>query len=114
VGIPWKGGALVDGMVWPVADDDTIWLPAGRHVLEAAGEWAGPRLLRLNAELKGARAAGASSVEFSYESNARAIAILSRKPARVEVDGVIEAAQMCGPHSVLLPRGQHVVTITTE
>lgn len=113
-GIPWKGGALVDGMPWPAADGETVWLPAGRHVLEAAGDWAGPRLLRLNGELKGARAAGRTSMEFAYESTARAIAIVDRKPSRVEIDGVTEVPQMCGPHSVLLPRGQHVVTITTE
>ena len=113
-GIPWKGSAMVDGMPWPAADGDTVWLPAGRHVLEAVAGWAGPRLLRLNAELKGARVAGKESVEFAYESAARAIAILDRKPAQIEIDGIVESPQMCGPHSVLLPRGQHVVTITTE
>src|SRR4051794_16963571 len=27
VGIPWKGGARVDGQPWPAQDDDTLWLP---------------------------------------------------------------------------------------
>ena len=31
VGIPWKGGAMVDGQPWPAQDDDTLWLPAGPH-----------------------------------------------------------------------------------
>ncbi len=28
VGIPWTGGAKVDGQFWPVQDDETLWLPA--------------------------------------------------------------------------------------
>ena len=33
VGIPWTGGAKVDGQLWPVQDDETLWLPArsARH-----------------------------------------------------------------------------------
>jgi len=33
---------------------------------------------------------------------------------RVEVDGIEMPANRAGPYSILLPRGQHLVTITTE
>jgi hypothetical protein len=36
VGIPWKGGAMVDGQLWPAQDDETVWLPAGPHSVEPA------------------------------------------------------------------------------
>ena len=36
VGIPWKGGAKVDGQLWPAQDDETLWLPAGPHAVEPA------------------------------------------------------------------------------
>ncbi len=114
VGVPWKGGARVDSLPWPVADAETVWLPPGPHTIERAPAPSGPRLLRLNAELQAARAAGTSSVEFSYRSASRAIAILDRVPIRTEVDGAVVPLHLAGPKTVLLPRGQHVVTITSE
>ncbi len=36
VGLPWKGAAMVDGLPWPAADDETVWLPAGTHSVEPA------------------------------------------------------------------------------
>ena len=114
VGLPWKGGALVDDLPWPVADGDTLWLPAGAHAVEAGGEWAGVHMVRLNANLQAARRIGQNGLEFSYESGARAIAVLDRRPLRVSVDGAEEPLQLAGPNTILLPRGQHVVTITSE
>jgi hypothetical protein len=114
VGLPWQGGAMVDGQPWPAVDGETVWLPAGPHSVEAATATAGPRLVRLNGELKDARAAGPHSVEFSYVSAARGIAILDRPPKSIEVDGTVEVLRLAGPRSILLPRGQHVVTITCE
>ena len=114
VGLPWKGPALVDGQPWPAADDETVWLPAGPHTIEAARGANGPRLVRLNADLKAARAVDAAVIEFSYQSAARAIAILDRVPRGIRIDGVEEPLRQAGPKTLLLPRGQHVVTITTE
>src|SRR5450432_753501 len=54
VGIPWTGPAIVDGLPWPAADDQTLWLPAGPHAIEAAPASHSPRLLYLNADLKSA------------------------------------------------------------
>jgi hypothetical protein len=114
VGIPWKGGAKVDGDLWPVQDDGTLWLPAGPHAVEPAVRAAGPRLLQLNGDLKSARVVGAQTLEFTYQSPSRAIAILSRAPAKLQIDGSDETPKLAGPATLLLPRGQHVVTLTTD
>jgi hypothetical protein len=113
-GIPWKGGAKVDGELWPAQDDETLWLPGGPHAVEPAAPGAGPRLLHLNGELRAARAVSANSLEFTYQSGARAIAIVSRTPVKLQIDGVDEAPRLAGPATLLLPRGQHVVTLTTD
>jgi hypothetical protein len=114
VGIPWTGGAKLDGELWPVQDDETLWLPAGPHAVEAAPRAPGPHLSRLNGELKAARAVDAHSLEFTYQSNSRAIAVISRPPVKLQIDGVDEALRLAGPTTLLLPRGQHVVTLTTD
>ena len=114
VGVAWKGDAAVDGQFWPVADRDTLWLPSGAHTIEAAAAQPGPRLLRLNGELRAARAVGSQGIEFSYQSAARAIAILDRPPKALQVDGVPEVPHLAGPATLILPRGQHVVTLTAE
>jgi hypothetical protein len=114
VGVPWTGGASVDGAPWPATDGETVWLAAGAHTIEVAPALAGPRLLRFNGELTDARAAGTSQIEFSYRSAARAVAVLDRVPLRLEVDGAREPLLSAGAKTLLLPRGQHVVTITCE
>lgn len=113
VGIPWKGPAIVDGLLWPAADDQTVWLPAGPHAIEApiqkmppSPASRSPRLLYLNADLKSAQTLSATRIEFSYQSASRAIAILDRPLKSIQIDGVD------APLTLLLPRGQHVVTIT--
>ena len=88
VGIPWKGGAKVDGQLWPAQDDDTLWIPAGPHAVEPAAAVAGPRLVYLNGDLKAVSAPEPNSLEFTYQSGARAIAIVSRKPVSLLIDGV--------------------------
>jgi hypothetical protein len=114
VGIPWTGGAKVDGELWPAQDDETLWLPSGPHAVEGVPPPAGPRLLYLNGDLKAARAVDAQTLEFTYQSASRAIAILSRPPVKVQIDGVGEAPKPAGPSTLLLPRGQHFVTLTTD
>jgi hypothetical protein len=114
VGLPWKGAAMVDDLPWPVADGETVWLPPGAHAVAPAKETGGLHILRLNAELQAARPAGASGLEFSYQSTARAIAVLDRPPATLTVDGAEQPIQLAGPVTILLPRGQHVVTMTSK
>jgi hypothetical protein len=111
VGVLWKGAVLVDGRAWPAVDGETVWLPSGAHTLEAAPEGAAPRLVRLNADLKTARISSPAIMEFSYQSTARAIAILDRAPVRIKIDGVDARLSLAGPKTVLLPRGQHSVAV---
>ena len=105
---------MVDGLPWPVLDDEVVWLPAGPHSVEPAPRSNGMRLLRLNADLKAARAIGATLIQFSYRSSARAAAVLDRAPGRIEIDGIEETPPRAGPKTILLPKGQHVVTIATQ
>jgi hypothetical protein len=114
VGLPWKGAAKVDGQIWPAADDHTVWIPAGAHSVEAAITQPGPRLLRLNGELRAASAVNASTIEFSYQSAARALAVLDRTPVKLQIDGADAGMSKAGPNTLLLPRGQHVISVTTE
>jgi hypothetical protein len=114
VGIPWKGGAKVDDEPWPAQDDNTLWLPAGPHAVEPAAAATGPRLVSLTGELKAVRPAGPHVIEFTYQARARAIAILSRKPVHMQIDGEEQAVSAAEGNVLLLPRGQHVVTLTTD
>ena len=114
VGLPWHGSAMVDNQLWPVGDGETLWLPPGPHAVEPAREDTGWRLVRLNADLLAARRVSATTLEFSYESAARAIAVFDRAPRRMELDGAAEPLQLAGPRTILLPRGQHVVSVTAE
>jgi len=109
VGVHWIGPALVDGKLWPVASNDTIWLPAGVHSIQPAPTHAGIRLLDFNGELISASAHD-DSIEFAYRSSAQALAVLQRAPQRVEIDGA-EAHPPINGAVLLLPRGQHLVTI---
>jgi hypothetical protein len=111
VGVPWKGAVMVDGKPWPVADGETVWLPAGAHTLEGAAGRAAPRLIRLNADLKTARISSPAAIEFSYQSTARAMAILDRQPLRLKIDGAEERVILAGPKTMMLPRGQHTVVV---
>ncbi len=108
VGLRWHGAAMVDGQPWPAQDGRTVWLPSGKHSVEPAVEVHGPRLVRLNGELQSARCS-AEGLEFSYRSEARAIAILDHAPKRVDVDGAEVHEET---KTLMLPRGQHLVTVT--
>ena len=116
VGVPWQGPALVNGRLWPVRSDDTLWLPSGPVVIEPAPKDAASlRILDFNGDLHSASAT-AGNLEFSYQSSARAVAIVNTRPGKLEVDGV--AVQSEFPQSrtgfvVTLPRGQHLVRLET-
>jgi len=113
VGIPWHGPAMVNGRVWPIADETTLWLPPGPVAVEASSTEPPLRVLDFNGDLKSAAVQG-GSVDLAYQSAGRAIAILDRRPVSVEIDGapakpaLLEAAP--GRFAMLLPRGQHLVT----
>ncbi len=111
-GISWSGPAKVNGRLWPVASPEILWLPPGPVAVEPASTPPPLRILDFNGELKTA-SASADAVELSYSASHRAIAILDRLPAAVEVDGTPANPPVLadkGRHSLLLPKGQHVVT----
>jgi hypothetical protein len=114
VGVAWEGPAQVNGRLWPARDASTLWLPPGPHTVAAATEEVPLRLLDLNAELHSAltRRGG---LEFTYRSAARTLAVLDRRPRRVQVDGVAvsDPVVLAGPdaYTVVLPRGQHWVVV---
>jgi hypothetical protein len=73
------------------------------------------RILDFNGNLKSA-SAEAAGLEFAYESSSRALAILDRAPVSVEVDGAPirpEVLSSGTTYTLILPRGQHIVSVKT-
>jgi hypothetical protein len=114
VGLPWRESALVDGRPWPVEDGETVWLPAGLHKLVNTPLRTGLHVTRINAELQSARTISSTSIEFTYASSGRALAILDREPRRVRIDGSEERIQAAGAKTVFLPNGQHTVVVEAQ
>jgi hypothetical protein len=113
VGLRWKGTAAVDGKLWPVSDGENVWLPKGAHTAEASSGAPPIRLLRLNGDLLSA-AVRPHGLNFVYSSTSRAIAIFDRRPTGIQIDGVRTEPELAGELTVLLPRGEHSVTISVE
>jgi hypothetical protein len=112
VGVRWDGAAVVNGRLWPATDGKTLWLPAGPHVIERAGKHPPLRLTDFNGRLRTASVAG-EGIEFSYESESRAIAVFDKKPAAIAVDGekaALAVEEGAAGFTVSLPAGQHIVT----
>jgi len=117
VGIAWSGGIRMDGKAWPVEDGVTAWLPAGTHIIQPAPESTAARVLDFNGDLRSAELVAGSGVELSYESSSRALAIVNRKPTSLEIDGAdskLDFLTSEKSYTVILPRGQHLVTIHME
>ena len=112
LGVRWKGGAKVNGRIWPVSDGETIWLPAGSFVLEPA-EIPASAITHFNGSLRTAVSSG-KTIELSYQSGSRALAVLNGNVKRLEVDGQEVAATMAAEKVLALPRGQHLVSIELE
>jgi hypothetical protein len=73
-------------------------------------------LLDFNGELRSAKVAP-QGLEFSYDSSARAFAVLDRRPASVEIDGqgaTVQVIQDGDRFTLVLPRGQHWVGVRLE
>jgi hypothetical protein len=110
LGVTWSGPARVDGLLWPFANAETVWLPPGAHAIEPAEAEPPTRVLHFTGELRSAASSG-SAVEFSYESQARALAVLSSVPETVEIDGQKVQPEILPGNVLVLPRGQHFVTL---
>jgi hypothetical protein len=116
VGLAWKGAAQVNGRLWPAGDGTTLLLPAGPFEVEPAKAEPAVRLLDFNGELKTA-AARPNGIEFSYDSRARALGMVSRSPKRVEIDGAtakVPVWRSSNGFVLPLPRGQHLVYVEAE
>src|SRR5207247_4184570 len=72
VGVAWSGAAAVDGKPWPVANDNTVWLPPGPHTLEASPKPAGPRILDFTGDLRSAEILPNGDLQLAYTSSSRA------------------------------------------
>jgi len=109
VGLRWRGAALVDGKLWPAADGETVWLAPGRHRIEPAPENPPLLLLDLAADLISAGTLS-GGLEFTYESLGRTIALLSKRPGRLLLDGkpaCLGVRQHSKYSAVALPAGRH-------
>jgi hypothetical protein len=114
VGVAWKGPAQVNGRPWPVRSDTTLWLAAGPNVVEEATKEVALRMTDFNGDLKSA-SAEPEGLRFTYQSSARAIAVINARPSKIQIDGVLNNSKLveCGNGFVLtLPRGEHVVRLT--
>ena len=112
VGVEWTGPAVVDGRPWPVADDRTVWLPPGAHSVQPGSTPVPLRLVDFNGRLRSAASTG-MGLEFVYESDGRALARFDDAIQRVEIDGVEAHPDLAGD-VLLLPRGQHFVSVVRE
>ncbi len=104
----------MNGRLWPVRSDTTLWLPAGTSVVEPAPKDTSLRIVDFNGDLRSANAS-TRDLRFSYQSTARAVALLNARPSKVEIDGAPAGEELpeSGAGFVLtLPRGQHVVQLT--
>jgi hypothetical protein len=118
VGVPWQGPALVNGHPWPVHSDTMLWLPAGPNVIEPAPAGSVPkeptlRMVDFNGDLSSASVV-TDGLRFTYESTARALAVLNARPKKFEIDGAPHEPALLpsGPGFVLtLPKGHHVVQL---
>ena len=71
------------------------------------------RLVELNGELQNASAT-AGGIDFSYRSQARALALFAERPEAIEIDGqAMPCEEIESPRGfiVSLPRGQHLVSV---
>ena len=114
IALAWSGPAIVDSQPWPVTSDTLLFVPPGAHTVEAGTQAVPLRVVHFNGELTSAQALDGGGVELAYRSSTRAIALLNRKPLRLDVDGAECEPDIAGPTAIFLPRGQHIVTIHAE
>jgi hypothetical protein len=115
-GLRWDGPALVNGRPWPVTSEGVVWLPAGAVTVEPAATSPTFRVVDYNADLRGATSIS-GGVELAYQSRARAYFVFNAPPGRIDLDGAIydaEAVRTDTGYTLILPRGQHLVTVHAE
>ena len=109
--LKWNGPVTIDGKPWPVQDTEYVLTPAGKHRLAVAAESPVVTLTDFNGDIQSA-VTGQNSIDLAYVSRSRAIAQTNSPVASVEVDGVrLPKSAGTDDRSILLPAGQHLVTI---
>ena len=87
--------------------------PPGTHTLEASTAAATSRILDFNGDLQSAAALD-GGLEIVYANSSRAIAVLEKRPASIDLDGSKAEPELLASGSnwaLLLPRGKHTVII---
>jgi hypothetical protein len=108
----WKGAAELDGKPWPFHDRASLLIPAGRHTVAAGITEPSVSITDFNGALKTV-ITERETVEFSYRNATRAIAVLAAPAASIEVDGTAYSDD-AKDNVVILPAGEHVVTIRCD
>jgi hypothetical protein len=107
--VAWQGPVELDGKVWPVHDARFVLVPPGEHRLTTAFEDPAVVVSDFNGEIQSA-VNSKDRVDLAYTSRSRAVAVLGAPVSSIEVDGAA-LPKSADPGSVLLPAGQHVVTL---
>jgi hypothetical protein len=106
------GPVELDGRAWLVQGAQGVLVPAGEHRLRTGTAAPAIEVADFNGEIRSAAVSGGEA-QLAYVSASRAIAIVNTPVSRIEVDGAAywrpEGTAM--PESVILPSGQHVVTL---
>ncbi len=114
VGLPCAGTPILDGKPWPVYDKGLAWIPSGVHTLEPGENRGFPAVRYVNADLKSARVIDTETVELTYQSSSRGIAIFERSPIQLKVNGRTSPLTLAGPHTLFLPSGANTVQILVQ
>ncbi len=113
VGLHWNGPAMVNGRDWAARNRQTLWLPAGRHRVEAGDAEPEFLLSHISADLRQVRGSG-RHLELHYESASRAIATFNLQPKQIWLDGETYATEVwkaAEGYFVMLPPGEHLVRV---
>jgi hypothetical protein len=112
VRVLWSGPAEVDGKPWPVKSSTELIVPAGQHRVAVGVKEPAVHVLDFNGNLRNVSLDG-STVELGYKSDVRAILTVDPGASRIDLDGAEfwTRKQVMGEASVLLPRGEHLISI---
>jgi len=117
---------FVDGKPWPVFEEGSVLIPAGKHLLTfsrpgSLGSWMDveqlqARMHSISGELLDAGVTR-RGLEFSYDSPGRCVAVFSKQPYRVRVDGREWSSAPLysrGEWALVLPAGRHSVDLVAN
>jgi hypothetical protein len=107
----WQGPVEIDGKLWPIQSDQSVLAPAGKHRLRAGTAEPAVRIADFNGKVRSA-VGTQTSVDVSYSSRSRAVALFGSPVSVVHVDGAPFWKRVGDDktNSIVLPSGQHVVT----